>query len=70
MPEIGQYLCGDDFGAHVAQLSELSHDAQEARDAFVRMARASDEHLRLLMEASVVDDLWQLFTSFFPVAAS
>lgn len=70
MPEIGQYLCGDDFGAHVAQLSALSSEAQEARDSFVNMARASDEHLRLLMEASVVDDLWELFTSYVLAAAS
>jgi hypothetical protein len=63
-PEIGEYLCGDDFGAHVDQLSELSHEVLEARDSFLKMARASDEHLRLLMEASLVDDLWQLFTSY------
>ena len=64
VPEIGQYLCGDDFGAHIAQWSELSHEAAEARDSFLKMARASDHHLRMLMEASVVDDLWQLFTSY------
>ncbi len=69
VPEIGRYICGDDFGAHIEQLSELSHEAQEARDSFLNMARASDEHLRMLMDASIVDDLWQLFTSYMATSS-
>lgn len=62
--EVGQYVVNENIGGAMVQLMELNHDALEGREAFTKMAKTSDEHLRLLMGAQMVEDLFQLFTSY------
>lgn len=63
--EVGKNVLKEVGGAWMAIWSEFAHlMLEQEEEAFVGLATTSDEHLRMLMSANVVGDLWEMFTSY------